>query len=762
VQDIRDIGLAGMTIQQTFTGVFRTVSDFSQLGQTSLRNKAALRSLTSTTDEYLAKLEAVQRATRQTTTDSEAAAIAARLQQFGLADTADEMAEFVDTITRVGAVNPMLGSTSEAIEQIQLTLSNMSFMRLDQLGISAGDVRDRIAELKNEMPELSSEVAFQTAVMEALETQASRVSDETMEIGAAQQRAGARFREFKDDVGENVTAALDEAIEAADQLGTLLNELGTTETVLRVAYEVTGTDRDAAKDASFLEHANTYALGAPFMIASALGVDSRNAFVAGGITPYRSDPVRRPETLAEYMNAATIARRTRMLADPFSRTMVRRPGPQYQFGVVPPEMQGRGAQALAEQSDIWSTYQRLGYSREDVYARKQAQQEAEFQAGMRRTAGIRRHVRVQRTIDTVGDYIGQGAGIFKDMMFSPMAAGAQELAGAIRRATGATQEWAGSLEHITSVAQKMGVEGASPFNADLYNRAVEGMRNASLETEQMAEAQQALGLELGTTNAANEIFNRRMDVIAQALAEGRLSLSEYVNEVQHLGQMETAGIEWLAGRMSTEDQMRMIDVLGSEEGAQAWENVSGGITSLLGRGEDEEANTFQGVITDSELMANAFDDQTKRMTDTAMETWGNIQGGGSEAFATFREDADKEISEVEATLKRLEAVEVLITMSVNRSEGTVRNLPEFQEGGWTGAGNQPFLAVLHPNEFVLSEQMLNNIKRNNQPALPPLAVAGQHGQSTRIEVPVLLDGRQIASVVRDVDRRENVRGVPNG
>jgi len=70
-------------------------------------------------------------------------------------------------------LNPALGDVDQTMSQIQLTIANMSFMRLDQLGISVTDVKNRIKELQAETAGMSREQAFQIAVMAELEEQAA-------------------------------------------------------------------------------------------------------------------------------------------------------------------------------------------------------------------------------------------------------------------------------------------------------------------------------------------------------------------------------------------------------------------------------------------------------------------------------------------------------------------------------------------------------------------------------------------------------------
>jgi hypothetical protein len=191
-----------------FNSVFSTANQWAQMGLGAERSKIALQGLTDESQKYI---DAIQRGTMGAVTQGEAAATAYRLIRFGLADSTTEAEKFIRTISVIAAINPRLGGTEEAINQIQLTLSNMSFMRLDQLGISAGQVRNRIAELHKETAGLSREQAFQTAVMEQLNAQAEATGDSILGLSDAQDRFRARIRGFKEDVGLQIAEGFEGA-----------------------------------------------------------------------------------------------------------------------------------------------------------------------------------------------------------------------------------------------------------------------------------------------------------------------------------------------------------------------------------------------------------------------------------------------------------------------------------------------------------------------------------------------------------------------
>jgi hypothetical protein len=316
----------------------------------------------------------------------------------------------------------------------------------------------------------------------------------------------------------------------------------------------------------------------------------------------------------------------------------------------------------------------------------------------------------QGAIRDLGGYMGQGRDIMTNMATSSLSGAVNlfgELSGKIRGVSRATQEWAESLEQITSVNQMMGVE-TSPFNADLYSRASDALRDANLEAEQYAEAQQLLGLELGTTNAANELFNQHLDKAAQALEEGRINAMQYVQEVRALKEMDWSGITWLSERMGTEDQNRMIDVLGSEKGAEAWNTLTTGIKGLVSGEGEEGGGVFDPIMNEADNLRTHFEETTKQMTDEAMETWSSIQTTGSDSFNTLRSDAVTDLGIIKEKIDAFKGYSFVFTVNSSVMGSPVRSggapagaVRTYHNGGVTPSTPGEYPAILRENEAVI-------------------------------------------------------------
>src|SRR3990167_3898177 len=179
------------------TGVFRTAEGLAVMGREAKNADIALTALAGSGAQADKWTEAIQPGIAATVTGAQAARQAYQLMRFELAKTPEEAEKFARTIAIISKANPQLGDTGEAISQISLAISNMSYMRLDQLGLRAGTVRARVAELRKEFKGMTEEEAFSKAVMEGLNEQATMIGDSVLEAGNSVQRLNVFLAELK-------------------------------------------------------------------------------------------------------------------------------------------------------------------------------------------------------------------------------------------------------------------------------------------------------------------------------------------------------------------------------------------------------------------------------------------------------------------------------------------------------------------------------------------------------------------------------------
>lgn len=235
-QDIFFMTNAASAMYSAFSRPFRMADDLSQMGYAAERARIALTHATGSAAEYERWIKAVKDATHGTVTETEAAGLAYQSLRLGLARTADEAQSFVRVASIIGAASPQLSGTADAISEISLTIANMSWRRLDQLGLSVVETKARMEELMALNKNLSKEEAFQQSVMEGLTKQANMLGDELLEVGAATQRWKVVWQEIKTDIGWKIGEGFDGAIAAAESLDDILKHISQTQWAIDIVW----------------------------------------------------------------------------------------------------------------------------------------------------------------------------------------------------------------------------------------------------------------------------------------------------------------------------------------------------------------------------------------------------------------------------------------------------------------------------------------------------------------------------------------------
>lgn len=141
-----------------------TTVSLANMNTTMTRSSMAFTALSGSSAEAEKRLQAIQRASGGTMDKLTAMNLANRLVALGMAKSAGEMEKAVETGRKIAVV--MGGDVQGALENLSLAAANLSYMRLDQMGISATKVRDRVKELTNANADLGKEQAFLQAAME--------------------------------------------------------------------------------------------------------------------------------------------------------------------------------------------------------------------------------------------------------------------------------------------------------------------------------------------------------------------------------------------------------------------------------------------------------------------------------------------------------------------------------------------------------------------------------------------------------------------
>ena len=153
-----------------------TAAGIAQLGHQIRITEKSFEAFSGGSEQAAAKLEAVTRASGNTVDTMEAMRIANRAAALGMAETAGELERVTKFARTASAV--LGGDVAGVLDNLALAASNLSYMRLDQMGISASRVRDRVKELTAANKDLSKEQAFLQAAIEVGEEAFASVTEE--------------------------------------------------------------------------------------------------------------------------------------------------------------------------------------------------------------------------------------------------------------------------------------------------------------------------------------------------------------------------------------------------------------------------------------------------------------------------------------------------------------------------------------------------------------------------------------------------------
>ena len=192
--------------------------DLMDLGTEARRAGAAFEYVSGGADKAAANLAAVNRASQGTLDTLTAQRIATQALNLGLAGSADEL-ERVTTIARgVVAVSPTINDMQGAFSELSLTLANMSWRRLDQLGLSVAEVRDEYERLRKANAGLTDEQAFAQAVLGTAETKFRELATGADFAATGLERVRAKWADMRAEIGQEIdaTGILNKVADAMD------------------------------------------------------------------------------------------------------------------------------------------------------------------------------------------------------------------------------------------------------------------------------------------------------------------------------------------------------------------------------------------------------------------------------------------------------------------------------------------------------------------------------------------------------------------
>lgn len=176
----------------------------ARLSTANKRTSEAFELLSGSTENATAKLNAVRSASGGAIDDISAMQIANKAAALGFASTASELERVTKFATTTGR---LLGvDTVTALDNIAAATANLSFVRLDQMGVSASQVRERFNELKGTMSESE---AFLQATLEVGERTFSTLADSSLTAASGTERLGAQLANIKNALAQPIGSGVD-------------------------------------------------------------------------------------------------------------------------------------------------------------------------------------------------------------------------------------------------------------------------------------------------------------------------------------------------------------------------------------------------------------------------------------------------------------------------------------------------------------------------------------------------------------------------
>lgn len=209
------LGVAGGAVVK-FAGDLATSAAPAEAVTNTFKNLAA-----SIGEEAAPMLEELRQATRGMVADTDLMQATNKFMSMGLADSSEEAAKLAEMATQLGSAMGMDATAS--MEDFAQMLANQAIPRLDNFGISSGQVRTRIDELMAADQNLTREQAFMQAVMEQGETSMAKIGEQSGTTAASMATVQAQIENLKISMG---TALLPILGELAKAVTPLIQEIG--------------------------------------------------------------------------------------------------------------------------------------------------------------------------------------------------------------------------------------------------------------------------------------------------------------------------------------------------------------------------------------------------------------------------------------------------------------------------------------------------------------------------------------------------------
>lgn len=163
-------GVAGYFSIQGARQIANQAAELIDLDTAAKRAEVSFRILSGGADQMRARLNAIREAGGGTIDTLTAMRVGTQASALGLAKTTEEFGRLTTAARAVALVSPVIHDVQSAISELALASANTSYRRLDQLGLSVTEVKDRMAELQAQNEALDDSQAFAIATVDILNT----------------------------------------------------------------------------------------------------------------------------------------------------------------------------------------------------------------------------------------------------------------------------------------------------------------------------------------------------------------------------------------------------------------------------------------------------------------------------------------------------------------------------------------------------------------------------------------------------------------
>lgn len=175
------------------------------LAQAGMQVQALERNFVALSGEGIASLEGLRRATRSMVSDADLLQSTNQYLAMGLADTSKQAGDLIGVATQLALI--MGRDVSGAVGEFAQLLANQSMMRLDQFGIGAERVRQRMEALQKANASLSKEQAFTNAVLAEAEVTIARAGDQAGNTASKAAILSASWANLRTEVGKGIDSS---------------------------------------------------------------------------------------------------------------------------------------------------------------------------------------------------------------------------------------------------------------------------------------------------------------------------------------------------------------------------------------------------------------------------------------------------------------------------------------------------------------------------------------------------------------------------